>query len=105
MSYTHKKVLWQTCNKVGSSIVDEYGDIVRSKSKEVIVRKQPHEEVITNSEGKTFLTKHIFYVDPKIEPNAFNIKEFDTLDGEMIVKKYEMCGLFNKVKLIRFITV
>ena len=105
MSYTHKEVLWQACNKVDSSIVDEYGDIVRAKEVTVIARKQPHEEVVTNSEGKTFLTKNIYYVDPKIEPNAFNIKEFDTLDGEMIIKKYEMCGLFNKVKMIRFITV
>lgn len=105
MSYTHKKVSWQACNKVTSSIVDEYGDIVRTTAVNIIARKQPHEEVITNSEGKTFLTKNIFYVDPNVEPNAFKIQEFDTLDNEMIIKKYEMCDLFNKVKMIRFITV
>lgn len=105
MSYTHKEVLWQACNKVGSSKVNAYGDIVRSKPVTITARKQPHEEIITNSEGKTFLTKNIYYVDPKVEPNAFNIEELDTLDGEMIINKYEMCTLFNKVKMIRFKTV
>lgn len=105
MSYTHQKVSWQACNKVGASIVNVYGDIERATAVDITARKQPHEEVITDSTGKTFLTKNIFYVDPKVEPKAFNIQQYDTLDGEMIISVYKMCGLFNKVKLIRFITV
>lgn len=105
MSYTHKKVLWQTCNKINSSIVDEYGDIKRTTAVEIIARKQPHEEIITTSDGKELLTKNIYYVDPKVEPNAFSIKYMDTLDGEIVMQKYEMCDLYNRVKMIRFITV
>lgn len=105
MSYTHQKVSWQACNKVDASIVNVYGDIERVEAVEIIARKQPHEEVITNEEGKTFLTKNIYYVDPKVEPNAYNIGKYDTLDDEMIISTYRMCDLYNRVKMIRFITV
>lgn len=105
MSYTHKKVSWQACSKIGSSIVNEYGDIVRTAAVDIIARKQPHEEIITTSDGRQLLTKNIYYVDPKVEPNAFSIKYMDTLDGEAIMQVYEMCDLYNRVKMIRFITV
>jgi hypothetical protein len=98
-------VSWQACNKVDASIVNVYGDIERVEAVEIIARKQPHEEVITNEEGKTFLTKNIYYVDPKVEPNAYNINKYDTLDDEMIISTYRMCDLYNRVKMIRFITV
>ena len=105
MSYTHQKVSWQACNKVDASIVNVYGDIERATAVTITARKQPHEEVVTDSNGKTYLTKNIYYVDPKVEPNAFSIQKYDTLDGEKIIKMYKMCTLYGQVKLIRFITV
>lgn len=105
MSYTFKKVDWESCNTNNSSIVNTYGDIVRNESVKIIARKQPHNHVFKTSNGREFLAKSIFYVDPRVEKNAFSIKRMDKLDGETIEDVYEMCGLNNKVRLIRFITV
>ena len=81
MSYTHQKVMWSSCeansydeaitqSRNGTRIVNQYGDIVRKQAVTIIARKQPHEEVTTIDVGKEVLTKNIYYVDPKIEPNA-----------------------------------
>lgn len=100
MSYTYGNVSWQK-----NTEIDEYGDITRQNPVTIRARKQPHEKVIKTTDGREILAKSIFYVDPKVEPNAFSIKKMDSLDGENIIEKYEMCDLFNRVKLIRFITV
>lgn len=93
-------------NEYGDQIKEnEYGDISRKPPVQVLVRKQPHEDVITTSEGKTVLTKSIFYVDPTIEPNALNIKYMDKLDGETVIQKYVMCTRSNKPRMVRYITV
>ena len=105
MSYTFKKVDWESCNSNNSSIVNTYGDIVRKEPVKITARKQPHNHVYKTSDGRELLARSIFYVDPKVEPNAFSIKRMDLLDGETIEDVYEMCGLDNNVKLIRFITV
>lgn len=105
MSYTYKKVLWQACKVNDSSIVDEYGDVVRDDGVEITARKQPHEEVYKDSEGRELLTKSYFYVDPKIEPYASSIGKMDKLDGETVISIYQMCDLHNKVKMLRFITI
>lgn len=106
MSYTQKKVSWEQCNRESDKVVEnEYGDISRKASVQVLVRKQPHEDVITISEGKTVLTKSIFYVDPTIEPNALNIAYMDKLDGETVIQKYVMCTRSNKPRMVRYITV
>ena len=116
MSYTHQKVMWSSCkvnsydeaiaqSRNGTCIVNQYGDIVRKEAVTIIARKQPHEEVTTIDVGKEVLTKNIYYVDPKIEPNALSISKYDLLDNELIVNVYKMCDHYNKVKMIRFITV
>ena len=116
MSYTHQKVMWSSCkvnsydeaiaqSRNGARIVNQYGDIVRKEAVTIIARKQPHEEVTTIDVGKEVLTKNIYYVDPKIEPNALSISKYDLLDNELIVNIYKMCDHYNRVKMIRFITV
>lgn len=128
MSYTHANVQWERYTRLDNNqIVDKYGDIdytdyvVDSDSIKVtdsngtfakcgitqyiIARKQPHSEVVTDENGKTFLTKNIYYVDPSIEPSAFNILKYDKLDGELIINVYEMRTLFDKVRMIKFTTV
>ena len=93
-------------NEYGDVVVEnEYGDVSRKSPVQVWVRKQPHEDVITTAEGKTILTKSIFYVDPTIEPNALNIRYMDKLDGETVFQKYVMCTRSNKPRMVRFITV
>lgn len=92
-------------NEYGDSIMDEYNDIYRPTIMDVIVRKQPHEEVIKTTDGKEILTKSYFYVNPKIEPHALDIKYMDKLDGETVMQKYIMCDLSNKPKMVRYITV
>ena len=89
----------------GDDIMDIYGDISRPYSIEVLVRKQPHEGVINTSDGRTLLTKSIFYADPRVEPNAMKIAKMDKLDSETIVQIYIMCDRYNKPKMVRFITV
>ena len=106
MSYTHANVQWERYNRLDDNqIVDKYGDTEVLEIASIIARKQPHSEVITDENGKTFLTKNIYYVDPGVEPNAFNILKYDKLDGELIVNVYEMRTLFNKVRMIKFTTV
>ena len=93
-------------NEYGDQLKEnEYGDISRKPPVQVLVRKQPHEDVINIAEGKTVLTKSIFYVDPTIEPNALNIKYMDKLDGETVIQKYVMCTRSNKPRMVRYITV
>ncbi len=122
MSFTHANVQWQRYIRLDDEeIVDKYGDInyegriadvVTSDNEyvlyhtgiQIIARKQPHSEVVTDENGKTFLTKNIYYVDPNIESNAFDIRKYDKLDGELIINVYEMRTLFNKVRMIRFTT-
>lgn len=121
MSYTNKTVTWEACNP-SNNIMDEYGDIVRVfklicsehlivsqsallRSGCILARKQPYESVIEGPGGKVLLTKSIFYVDPKVEPQALNIAKMDKLDGETIEQIYVMCDRSNNPKMIRFITV
>ena len=93
-------------NEYGDEIIeDAYGDIIRKPPVQVLVRKQPHEDVTTTSNGKTVITKSIFYVDPTIEPNALNIKYMDKLDGETVFQKYVMCARSNKPRIVRYITI
>lgn len=105
MSYTHQKVSWKACSKINGSIVNRYGDTIPVEAVTIIARKQHHEEVVTTEEGRTVLTKNIFYVEPSKEPNAFLIEKYDLLDDEKIVKIYRMNDLMGKCKLIRFITI
>lgn len=105
MSYTFQKVSWQKNIKNGNSIVDEYGDIVRESAVTIIARKQPHQHVIKTGDGRELLARSIYYVDPKVEPNAMSIAKMDTLDGELIEEIYVMCDLHNIPKMVRFITV
>lgn len=105
MSYTHAQVSWESCTLDNNSIVNKYGDIVRKDPVNIIARKQPHSEVITDETGKTYLTKSIYYVDPKVEANTKNIRKYDKLDGDLIINVYEMRDLYDQLKMIRFITV
>lgn len=92
-------------NEYGDTIMNEYGDIKRPNVITILARKQPHEEVLRTPDGKELLTKSYFYVDPKVEHHALEIKHMDKLDGETIVNRYVMCDLHNRPKMIRFITV
>lgn len=92
-------------NEYGDSIMNEYNDIQRPEVTNILARKQPHEDVLKTADGKEILTKSYFYVDPKIEPRALEIKYMDKLDGELVMQKYVMCDLHNKPKMVRFITV
>lgn len=105
MSYTNASVLWSPCARQGQGIEDEYGDVNRPSSIVIKARKQPHQDIIKTSDGRELLSKHIFYVDPYVEPNALSIEKMDQLDGETIEHIYDMCDLSNKVRMRRFITV
>ena len=87
------------------SIMNIYGDIERLQEMPILARKQPKEEVINTPDGKTLLTKSTFYVDPYVSPSALLISKMDKLDGETIEQIYVMCDLYNRPKMIRFITV
>lgn len=103
MSYTNTSVTWEKCSQ--EPIENIYGDIQRNAPIAIKARKQPHQEVVKTSEGREVLSKTIYYVDPKIEPNALAISRMDKLDGETIEQKYVMCDLQNRPRMVRFITV
>ena len=100
MSYTNQEVSWEA-----QTAQDDYGDLQYRAAQTVKARKQPKQELIKTSEGKEILSKTYYYIDPRKEPEALNIKNADKLDGEKIVDKYVMCDFFNRPKMIRFITV
>ena len=100
MSYTNEEVSWQA-----HSAQDDYGDMQYVAAQAVKVRKQPKQEIVKTAEGKELLSRSYFYVDPRVEPNAFEIDKMVKLDGELVVARYVMCDIRNKPKLIRFITV
>ena len=100
MSYTNQEVSWEPHDQQ-----DSYGDIEHPECRTVKVRKQCKQEIVKTAEGRELLSRSYFYVDPHVEPAASDIGEMDRLDGELIVSKYAMCDIRNKVKMIRFITV
>lgn len=100
MSYTNQIVNWQA-----HGTQDAYGDMQYSEAQSIKARKQPKQEIVKTSEGKELLSRSYFYVDPRVEPNALKIGKMDKLDGELITAKYEMCDRYNRVKMVRFITV
>ena len=105
MSYTHQKVSWKACSEIRGGICNLYGDTENIEEVQITARKQPHEEVLTLEDGKTVLTRNIYYVEPSREPNAFSILKYDLLDGEKIINIYKMMDLMGNCKLIRFITI
>ena len=100
MSYTNQNVSWQA-----HGVQDDYGDMPYGAAQNIKARKQPKQEIVKTSEGKEFLSKSYYYVDPAIEPQALEVDKMDKLDGELIVERYVMCDLYNRPKMIRFITV
>jgi hypothetical protein len=102
MFYTKIKVNWEHCK---SPVADTWGDIVRDAPIKIVARKQSKQQVIKSSNGQELLSKSIYYVDPKAEPNAMKISKLDKLDGETVEDVYVMCDLYNKPKLLRFITI
>lgn len=100
MSYTNKKVIWQSAKKA-----DQYGDVQYSEAVTVTVRKQPKQELVRTSDGRELLCRSIFYVDPHVEHNVAQIKRLDLLDGERVEDTYVMCDRMNRPKMYRFITV
>lgn len=99
MSYTNTKVTWEQQTEV-----NQYGDITR---KEVVIkaRKQPKQELIKTADGRELLSKTVYYVDPLIESKALSIAEQDKLDGEIVMLRYVMCGLQNKPRMVKLVTV
>ena len=100
MSFTNKKVSWQSAKKA-----DQYGDMRYSEAVTVTVRKQPKQELVRTSDGRELLCRSIFYVDPYVEHHAAQIKRLDLLDGEKVEDTYVMCDRMNRPKMYRFITV
>lgn len=100
MSYTNKKVIWQSAKEV-----DQYGDVQYSEAVTVTVRKQLKQELVRTSDGRELLCRSIFYVDPLVEHNVAQIKRLDLLDGEKVEDTYVMCDRMNRPKMYRFTTV
>ena len=100
MSYTNKKVTWESAGEENA-----YNDALFGQAVTISVRKQPKQELIKTSDGRELLCRSIFYVDPKVEPNAAQIKRLDKIDGERVEDTYVMCDRGNRPKMYRFITV
>lgn len=100
MSFTNKKVVWES-----SGEINIYNDAQSGRAVTILVRKQPKQELIRTSDGRELLCRSVFYVDPKVEPNASKIKRLDKIDGEKIEDVYIMCDIMNRPKMYRFITV
>lgn len=94
------QVAWKSAGEINA-----YNDVQFAGAVNIFVRKQPKQELIKTSDGRELLCRSIFYVDPKIEPNASKIKRLDLIDGEKVEDTYVMCDIMNRPKMYRFITV
>ena len=94
------QVTWKSAGEINA-----YNDVQFAEAVNIFVRKQPKQELIKTSDGRELLCRSIFYVDPKIEPNASKIKRLDLIDGEKVEDTYVMCDIMNRPKMYRFITV
>lgn len=100
MCYTNQKVTWETAQSA-----DMYADMPVGQAATIFARKQPKQELIKTSDGRELLSRSVFYVDPKVEERAAQIKRLDRLDGELVEAVYVMCDLANRPKMYRFVTI
>lgn len=100
MSYTNAQVTWESA---GESNL--YNDALYSQAVAIKARKQPKQDLVTTSDGREVLSRSIFYVDPRVEARASQIKRLDKLDGEKVESVYVMCDKLNRPKMYRFITI
>lgn len=100
MSYTNASVTWES---VGES--DLYNDALYGVAVTIKARKQPKQDLVRTTDGREVLSRSVFYVDPKLEPRAANIKRLDKLDGEKVESVYVMCDRMNRPKMYRFVTI
>lgn len=100
MPLTNLSVTWESIG-----VFDKYSDAQYGSAVTILARKQPKQELLRTSDGRVLLCRSIFYVDPRVEPNAAAIKRLDKLDGEKVEDTYVMCDLSNRPKMYRFITI
>ena len=100
MSYTNTKVTWEQ-----KEAVDAYGAISRKQPISIKARKQPKQALVKIADGRELLSNTVYYVDPLIESKALSIAEQDKLDGEIVMLRYIMCGLQNKPRMVKLVTV
>lgn len=92
--YLNQTASWLQIKKVNS-----YGDIEYFIMPFTIaVRKQPHQEEVTDKNGKVHVSKHIFYTHN-------NVVVDELLDGELVVSTYDMNSLGGHKVLRRCITI
>jgi hypothetical protein len=75
-----------------------YGDFQYGDSKIIKCRKEDHIEEVADSNGRIHQSKHIFYTREKVQLD-------DKLDGELVVKLYDMNTLGGNFHLRRLITI
>lgn len=95
--YLNQTALWAVV--VVPSGLNQFGDMILSASTVPInVRRQEHVEEVRTKDGATHNTNFIYYTHA-------DVKEDDRLDGNLVVKIYDMRTLGGHKKLRRCITI
>lgn len=95
--YLNQTALWHKV--VVPAELNEFGDITNAPEPiEIKVRRQEHFEEIRTKDGATHDSNYIYYTHA-------DVKVDDTLDGNLVVKTYDMRSLGGKNVLRRCITI
>lgn len=106
MSYTNAHVSWQGCiRENGTPKQDAYGDMQYLEAETIRARKQPMQELVRTADGREYLSRSIYYIDPRVSPQATQVQAQDKLDGELVIDTYVMCDLRNRPRMVRARTI
>lgn len=95
--YLNQKALWHMV--VVPAVLNQYGDITTSPEPQTIaVRRQEHVEEVRTKDGATHNTNYIYYTHDDVNVD-------DTLDGNLVIRIYDMRTLGGKKRLRRCITI
>lgn len=93
--YLNQKALWTPV--VVDQPLNEYGDIQRTSSKSISVRRQEHVKEVIDTHGIVHTSNYIYYTYD-------DVKVDDLLDGFLVVQRYDMRTLQGNLRLRRLIT-
>lgn len=94
--YLNQEASWTPV--VVAAVKNPYGDFEYATAQIIKVRRQEHVEEVRLKDGTVHNTNYIYYTHA-------DVHEDDKLDGNLVVKVYDMRTLSGRLRLRRAITV
>lgn len=93
--YLNQKAAWMAV--VAEAPRNQYGDIQRAAAKTINVRRQEHVKEVIDAHGHVHTSNYVYYTYDDVRVD-------DTLDGNLVVQRYDMRTLLGHMRLRRLIT-